>query len=181
MTMKESVTTVLAAIFTISLATSASAVGVSTGESKKAYFESRIGFPIPYGPVQLLPGPGSPEIHIKKSKKHTVIVVQATLSVPVAAGPIGLGLSAELNGVPMQPTAWSHPHGFAQDCSNGKGQDPGGPATACSVTGTWWLDVDQNLALASRPLSVTLLGGETLGLTSPPSGAVSLAIWQQKN
>jgi hypothetical protein len=92
---------------------------------------------------------------------------------PYAPAPVWMHLSAAVNGVLMEPHA--SPFGAAVDCG-GSGLGP--VVAACTVTGSWWLDMDANPALVGVPLAVTLSGGDLggPGVGSPVDVTLSVRV-----
>jgi hypothetical protein len=145
------------------------AFAASTGPGKKSAFESSDfgGGDIPVGVTTLLTA------SIEKGKKKYVLVVEATLS--SGSSPVSnyLEFGPRVNGVEMEP-GYPNPNFVLQAC----GGDP------CTLTGTWWLDLDAAELdhpgiFINQPLTVTLHGGE--GFASPQSdGRVTMGVRLQK-
>jgi hypothetical protein len=104
---------------------------------------------------------------IEKGKKKTVLAIEATLSdgvsYPTPSAIRVLGILVRVNGV----TAWPNPNASYQyytDC----GFDGDVAPVACSVSGTFWFDVDAaELAnpgqFVGQPLVVELTAGDLPG------------------
>lgn len=125
---------------------------------------------LPAAPGVLLTTPGAT---LAKGKKKKVIVVEATMTSGIP-GPLPMVLTmwASLNGVAMEPTG--NPVGIMTDCG-GTALSPwlGGPLFGCTLSGTFWLDLDQAEAASpgtfiNMPLTVVLMGGDFAGLGGPP-------------
>jgi hypothetical protein len=94
-------------------------------------------------------------------------------------------LGVSVNGLPMQPAAAPGLFEAISDCG-GYTDSPTGDTVntrACTVTGQWWLDMDDpaNVALLGVPITVTLVGGDLTG--GPEVGApvdMSLRVRQVK-
>ena len=119
--------------------------------------------------VQAFPRPAAPAAllvaTLKGAKKKRVVKVDAmmTTSVYTPAIPSTLQLWADVNGIPLQPSVPGA--GVIADCGGGAGVPLGPPSFSCTVSGNWWLDLDDpaNVALVTSPippLVVTLRGGE---------------------
>jgi hypothetical protein len=112
------------------------------------------------GPVPVPPAPAAFLVAtLKKGKKKRVVAVEAvvTTSIFAPAAPTSLSMFGDVNGILMEPTG--SPLGITEDCY---GFVPGAPPPpgSCTVSGTFWLDIDANPALINVPLTVTLFVGE---------------------
>jgi hypothetical protein len=116
-----------------------------------------------------VPRPAAPAVlltaTLQKAKKKRILQVEAvmTTSVYSPAIPSTLQLFVDANGIPLEPNLPGT--GTIVDCGGGAGAPLGPPSFSCTVTGTWWLDIDHpaNAALLTSPpplLVVTLSGGE---------------------
>ena len=133
----------------------------STSPGKNSAFESMTGVPLVGLAPPLLTAT------LLKGKKKTVVKVEAMYTDgPYDPSPTTtrvLGLAVDVNGVLMEPTT-----GGASSVGQGAVNDCGfatPPPTACTVTGTWWLDIDAAETahpgmFVNQPLTVTLLGGD---------------------
>ena len=137
------------------------------------------GAPIPlpgFGPIL------SVSNALQKGKAKRVIVVDATLMAGGPPfGPFHPFMQVDVNGILMEPTAGLGgfacglgPGTIGTDCGNAGGA----PAEVCTVTSTFWLDIDQNPSLIGVPLNVTLTGGDCHGF--PGMAVASMAIRLQK-
>jgi len=120
----------------------------NTGPGKMAAFAS-------FDDMTIGLGPSSPSlaVAIKKGKTHRVLTVEGMLSIYSAAGAAKLLMVPLVNGIPLNPVGKA----AAASCTTGE---------QCSVTGSWWLDLDA--AEAANPgvglgqqLNVTLVGNDT--------------------
>lgn len=135
---------------------------------------------LPAGSAVLLTTPGAT---LAKGKKKRVIVVEATMTSGIPGPlPMVLTMSATLNGVAMEPTG--NPVGIITECG-GTGLSPwlGGPFFGCTLSGTFWLDLDQAETASpgtfiGMPLTVALLGGDFAGVGGPPV-VVSMAVREE--
>ncbi len=136
----------------------------STSPGGNSVYESATGVPLPVGPAPLLVGT------ISKGLRSRVLEVNAMLTVGVPFGPgIELSLLVDVNGVLMEPLP-SGPFGAVQSCV-----DIGFGASGCTISGTWWLDLDAAEAASPgvflrKPLTITLFGGLVPGPAPPPAG-----------
>jgi hypothetical protein len=145
------------------------AFAASTSPGKKSAFESSNfgNGDIPISNVALL------DATIAKGKKKHVLVVEATLSSGFSSVFSYLILGTTVNGVEMEPGR-PNPNFVVQGCSG----------VPCTLTGTWWLDLDAAEAanpggFINQPLTVTLHGGE--GFAAPQSdGRVTMSARMQK-
>jgi len=138
------------------------------------------------GPIALPAGVGvlltTPGATLKKGIKKKVIVVEATMTsggVAVLA-PMVLSMFATLNGVTMEPTG--APLGTVTDCG-GTGLSPLPVMFGCTLSATFWLDLDQAEAASpgtfkGMPLTVALKGGDVAGVGGMPV-LVSMAVRQE--
>ena len=128
--------------------------------------------------IALPPFPGVPlagmVATLKKGKPKRVVVVEATMTKGVATpgAPVTLSMFPDVNGVLMEPDASGGVSGPGplEDCG-GFGINP--PAFSCTLTGTWWLDLDAAEAanpgvFINQPLVVTLHGGDFAGMGVVP-------------
>jgi hypothetical protein len=116
-----------------------------------------------------------------KGQKKRVIVVDATISTSIFApgAPMVMAMSADVNGTTMEPTAAPAPTQYVVDCG-GTGLFPAQPPHfACTLHGTFWLDIDANPGLINVPLTVTLTAFDMAGAGGIPVVA-SMAIRQEK-
>jgi len=125
---------------------------------------------------------------LAKGATKSVLEVDGLLTdgpiTPIAL-PRVFSLGASVNGLPMQPAAAPGSFEVITDCG-GYTDSPTGDTIntrACTVTGQWWLDMDDpaNAALIGVPITVTLTGGDLLG--GPEVGApvdMSLRVRQVK-
>ena len=126
---------------------------------KSSHSVSLTTFPLPaYG--ALLP------VSLAKAKTKRVLRVDAMITDgpygPIVV-PIALAASVSANGLPMQPSLLG---GFTvEDCGAARG-DPDG---ACTLTATWWLDIDDpaNVAILTPPVVVTMTWGALVGPAVP--------------
>lgn len=125
---------------------------------------SLVGLPRPPAPAVLLTAT------LKNAKPKRVLEVSAvmTTSQYTPGMPSTLQLWADVNGIALQPSAAGT--GMIVDCGGGAGVPLGPPSYACTVNGSWWLDLDDpaNVALLTKPLpplTVTLSGGELFPLS----------------
>jgi len=104
---------------------------------------------------------GWPSINVQlyKGKRRTMLVVHGGVAVTTAPGGAWLIVSVKANGIAMEPT---------DSLGDSKIQTPCQPA--CSLSGTWWLDLD--LAEVAHPgmfinvpIDVTLQGQTVLTTT----------------
>jgi hypothetical protein len=143
----------------LAIASSLLAAGVGSAASvspgKRAAFASSTGLLTTYQ-VQA-------SAQIEKGKRGTVLAIEATYadgaSYPTAAGMRVLGMTLTVNGVTAQPNPFSA-YQFLTDCGY-VDTDP----IACSVTGTFWIDIDAaELAnpgmFVGQPLTVNLMAGD---------------------
>ncbi len=153
---------VLAILF-LSLAASP-AVAASTSPGGNAVYESATGIPLGPGPAPLVVGT------IKKGLRSRVLEVNAMLTVGVPFAPgIELSVLVDVNGVLMEPLP-SGPFGAVQSCVSVLL-----PTSGCTLSGTWWLDIDAAEAanpgiFIRQPLTITLFGGLLPGPIPPPIG-----------
>jgi hypothetical protein len=115
---------------------------------------------------------------LKKGKPKRILQAEAMMTTGIAApgAPISLALMVDVNGILLEPTI-PGPVAVAMTDCGGSLILPG--PFSCTVTGTWWLDLDQNPALIGVPLAVTLNGGNLfLGPAVPVD--VTLTVRLQK-
>ena len=126
----------------------------STSPGTNAVFESATGVPLAPGPSPLLTAT------ISKGKKKKVLAVEAMYTdgnySPTPPAPRVLHLLVDVNGIVMEPTVGLF--GALEDCGFAAP-----PPVACTITGSWWLDIDTNPVLINAPLTVTLTGGDISG------------------
>jgi hypothetical protein len=96
---------------------------------------------------------------LAKGKAKNVIVVEGSVFAPlIVPTPIDLIIDVDVNGIGMEPSG-----GYSgMDCTAGGIGVP----SRCTVTGTFWLDIDQNPSLNGVPLTVTLQAKNTVPLVS---------------
>ena len=101
--------------------------------------------PLPPFPAPLLTA------GLDKGKAKTMLTVEATIATGVLAlgAPVRPAMRVEANGVVMEP-ALATP--LIEDCASTS-------HFSCTLTGTFWLDLDQNPTLIGVPIAVTLTGG----------------------
>lgn len=131
-------------------------MAASTSPGKNSAFESS---------SALLVGPGSTLLtaSLEKGKKKTVLAIEASYTdaaySPTAATARVLGLTVTVNGLGVQPNPVA-PYTVNTDCGF-----TDTPPAACTVTGTWWLDIDAAETASpglfvGQPLSIALVGGD---------------------
>jgi hypothetical protein len=115
--------------------------------------ESLNGIPLPAGTGPLVTAT------LKQGKAKRILQAEAMMTTGIAApgAPITLAMLVTVNGVNMEPTIPASPVAVAMTDCGASGIVPA--PFACTVTGTWWIDLDQNPALIGVPLAVTLGGG----------------------
>jgi hypothetical protein len=138
-------------------------------------------------PIALPAGPGgvlltTPGATLAKGSKRKVVVVEATMTSGgiMLLPPMVLSMSANVNGVLMEPGG--APMGVVTDCG-GTLMGPLPPMVGCTLSATFWLDLDQAETanpgvLIGMPLTVTLTGGDVAGIGGPPV-LVSMAVRQE--
>ena len=139
--------------------------------------------PMPAAPAPILIG-GVPTF--AKGQKKRVIVVDATISTSVFApgAAMVIGMGADVNGTFMEPTAAPFPVQYVVDCGGTALSGPQPVAFACTIHGTFWLDIDTAEAatpgsFVNVPLTVTLTAFDLAGVGGPPVVA-SMAIRQEQ-
>ena len=100
---------------------------------------------------------------LAKGTKTRILMADGMLTDgPVPAGPVprAYALGMSVNGIPMQPHSFGSTEAV-EDCGSVR-VDPDG---FCTVSGQWWLDMDDpaNAALLGVPITVTLIGGDLSG------------------
>jgi hypothetical protein len=133
---------------------------------------------MPAAPAAILVG-GAPTF--AKAQKKRVIVVDATISTSVLAPgvPMVMGMGADVNGIPMEPTAAPFPTQYVVDCGGTALFPPQPPHFACTLHGAFWLDIDANPSLINVPVTVTLSAFNLAGVGGPPVVA-AMAIRQEQ-
>jgi len=103
---------------------------------------------------------------LKKGKAKKILMVEGMLTdgpiTPVVLARV-LALGVDVNGLLLQPSPAPDIFEAIEDC--GAFRADGDPDGACTVTGNWWLDMDDpaNAALLGVPITITLVGGDLLG------------------
>jgi hypothetical protein len=91
---------------------------------------------------------------IKKGKPHTVLMVQVMMifegQLPPVTGQILAMAVPNVDGLWMEPTSGNTHFSISQLCPTN--------VTFCTVTGTFWLDIDAHKELVGNPLNITLSG-----------------------
>jgi hypothetical protein len=140
------------------------------------------------GSIALPPGPlggvllTTPAATLAMGKPKRLLVVDATLTSGLAAPmPMVLTMTAVANGAMMEPTT---PMGVVMDCG-GSVMNPIAPLFGCTLSGTFWLDLDQAETgnpgtFIGMPLSVVLRGGNAAGGGGMPVYA-SMTVHLEKN
>lgn len=137
---------------------------------------------LPAGPLAGVLLTTAPGATLKKGQKKRVVVVEATMiSGVVGPLPMVLSMAATLNGVLMEPLG--NPWGVATDCG-GTGMTPLPVMANCTLSATFWLDLDQAETASpgtfiGKPLIVTLMGGDAAGVGGKPV-LVSMAVRQEQ-
>ena len=130
------------------------AFAASTSPGANAAFESATAVPLAPPSSVLLTA------SITKGKKKKVLAVEAMYTdgnySPTPAAPRVLHLLVDVNGILMEPTVGLN--GAIEDCGFAAP-----PPVACTITGSWWLDIDANPVLINAPLTITLKGGDISG------------------
>lgn len=135
-------------------------------------------------PVGLYPAPANTLVAtLKSAKKKTILMVEAKMT----NGPYGpilvpmvLSLAVDANGIFLEPQPVLTPFGDTfEDC--GLFRADGDPDGACTVTGTWWLDIDAYAGVLlpsgpKPPLVVTLTGGDPSGAGVGTPVDISLSV-----
>ena len=158
---------VLVALFMLGVLGAKPARAASTSPGKNSAFETS---DFGNGDIPVIVSPLLTAT-ISKGKKKYVLAVEARLSSGYSQVSSYLILRTKVNGVEMEP---SGPNDVVQACN-------GNP---CTLTSTWWLDLDAAEAanpgvFIKMPLSVTLEGGE--GFAAPQSDArVTMSVRMQK-
>jgi hypothetical protein len=145
------------------LGVSATVADVSPGKSS-AFASIVEQNPLPeYGTTPLV------SATINKARAKRVLSIHATLTVR-GAGAAVVGILPRVNGVSAEPSR------ITTDCSQ---------QTECSVSGSWYLDVDAAEtanpdAFVGEPLLIELLGGETSATTPAVPWDASLSVLMVK-
>jgi hypothetical protein len=144
-----------AAVLALALSPAGLASAASTSPGKTSAFESSSGVMTTFSP--------KPAAIIAKGKRKTVLAIEASYSdgasYPTAPGIRVLGMIVTVNGIQAQPNPFSA-YQYLTDCGF---YDT--PTIACSVTGTFWFDIDAaELAnpgmFVGQPLNVVLTAGD---------------------
>jgi len=148
---------------------------------ERRYVSTPGAIPLPAGMAALLTTPAAT---LAKGLKKRVLVVDATLTTGGVAplAPFIAGMVANVNGVPMEPVG--SPIGPIMDCG-GTGMSPLPPMFGCTLTASFWMDLDQAETASpgvfiKQPLTVTLKGGDLAGLGGMPV-LVSMGVHLEKN
>jgi hypothetical protein len=115
--------------------------------------------------------PGGPPVltaTLTRGRAKRLLMIDATM-VMNDDGPVEISVGPLVNGIAAWPNAAAVGH-----CGAGE--------FACTVSGHWWLDLDQAEvenpgALIGQPLTVQLFAGETTGTGQAD---VSMRVWMQK-
>lgn len=134
-----------------------SALADTTSPGKNAVFVSASNLSLPTsGTATLLTG------QITKGKKKTVLAIEAMLtSIGQFSGPRTDTISPTVNGITVEPASSALALVNCPTISS--------TSFACTVTGTWWLDIDAAEAahagmFVGQPLNITLTGSEIGGV-----------------
>lgn len=133
-----------------------------------------------------VPRPAAPALllsaTLQKAKKKRILQVEAmmTTNFYTPALPSTLALYVDANGIFLQPGL-----AVVVDCGGGAGFPLGPPSLSCTVSGTWWLDIDDpaNAALLASPpplLVVHLSGGELFPAAVGAPVDISMTVRQLK-
>ena len=148
-----------------------SASAANTSPGKKSAFASS-----DFGGFGDIPGAGPPLLTatIEKGKKRHVLTVEATLTSGVDLVPGGLTFGVVVNGFDAEPHTVCCGPFYTQACG-----------TACTHTGSWWLDLDAAEAAhpgvyIGQPLTIQLLGGEIPTNAPQGTGAVTMSVRMEK-
>jgi hypothetical protein len=122
-------------------------------------------------PVPLATYPGNTlSATLAKGKKKTILIADGMLTeINPTPVPREYDLGISVNGLSMHPSTYGPGTPEAsEDC----GVLRSDPDRTCTVTGHWWLDMDDaaNAALLGVPITVTLVGGDPSG--GPAVGAL---------
>src|SRR5207249_705950 len=77
----------------------------------------------------------------------------------------------DVNGIAMEPSPAGPAFAAITDCASVDGGGDAEGRFSCTITGTWWIDIDVNPGLIGVPLAVTLEGG---GFFGPAPAALSM-------
>jgi len=96
---------------------------------------------------------------LARGQRRTMLNVEATIATSALAlgTPLRPALFIESNGIPMEPLSGGVGTPLITDCSTP-------PPFSCTLSGTFWLDLDQNPTLVGMPITVALIGGAFGGL-----------------
>jgi hypothetical protein len=161
--MRRLVTLALAAV--VATLGSVPSAADSTSPGKESAFESASITPLPVGDTGVLL-----TASLVKGKKKRVLAIHATLATNTGAMGV-LHLLPNVNGVAVQGTTLNEP------CD---------PSLAhCTVSGSWWLDLDAAEAanpdvFVGEPLAIELVGGLLAGGDSDASGTVTMSVQMLK-
>jgi len=145
---------------------------------KSRHVSSPAPVPMPAAPAPILVA-GAPTF--AKGQKKRVVVVDATITTSTFApgAPMVMAMTADVNGIPMEPTAAPPPTQYIVDCGGTALFPPQPPHFSCTLHGTFWLDIDANPPLINAPLTVTLTAFDMAGVGGAPVVA-SMAIRQEQ-
>ena len=147
---------------------------------ERRYLSTPGPIPLPAGVGVLLTTAGPT---LAKGLTKRVLVVDATLIGGIAPlAPFVARMVADVNGVLMEPVG--SPLGPIMDCG-GTGMSPLPPMFGCTLSATFWMDLDQAEAASpgvfiKQPLTVKLSGGDVAGLGGMPV-LVSMGVHLEKN
>jgi hypothetical protein len=148
---------------------------------ERRYVSTPGAIPLPPGIATLLTTPAAT---LAQGLKKRVLVVDATMTTGGLAplAPFIASMVANVNGVPMEPVG--SPFGPIMDCG-GTGMSPLPPMFGCTLTASFWMDLDQAEAASpgvfiKQPLTVTLSGGNVAGGGGMPV-LVSMGVHLEKN
>jgi hypothetical protein len=133
--------------------------------------------PSPF-PVTLSPFLSTPGATLAKGIKKNVVTVEVTLVNTFPSAPLLMVVQPVVNGLPMQP-----PFPIAADCG-GTSLSTLPRTAACTLSGSFWLDIDQAETTSpgtfvGQPLTVTLLAADASGVGSE-TGFASMSVRQEK-
>jgi hypothetical protein len=111
--------------------------------------------PLPLFPAALLVAT------LARGKKKTMLNVEAMITTAtfLPGAPVSPAMFVDVNGISMEPSSAGPAFAAITDCAS---VDGGGDAPArfsCTLSGSWWIDIDANPGLIGVPLVVTLDGG----------------------
>ena len=95
---------------------------------------------------------------LAKGKAKRVVVVEGAVHTQDLGTPLFLTIKVDVNGITMEPLVLGNGI-YETDCTAGGSGMP----WACTVSGTFWLDIDQNPSLNGVPLTVTLAAQNVAG------------------